>query len=129
MSLKASLYTYLSTYAGLTALIGTRIYPSGDVPQGPVIPYCVYSRPNSERVYSHQGFSSLTDDNLQINCYSTTTLSVEAIEAQVIAAIEAWPATNGSVQAAFVDNVVGDLYDPQTELQFSAIEISIAHSF
>lgn len=129
MSLKTSLYSYLSTYAGLTALVGTRIYPSGDVPQSPIVPYCIYSRPNSERTYSHQGYSSLNEDNVQINCYNTTTAGVEAIEAQVIAAIEAWPAADSDVQAAFIQNIVGDLYDPNTDLQFSTLEVLLLHSF
>jgi len=128
MSLKTSLYSYLSTYAGLVALVGTRIYPVGDVPQSPTVPYCVYSRPSSDRVYSHQGYSHLSEDDIQINYYDTTTAKVEAIEAQVIAAIEAWPAANSSVQMALITNIAGDLYDPQTDLQFSELEVSLFHS-
>jgi hypothetical protein len=127
MSLKSSLYTYLSTYAGLTALIGTRIYPAAEVPQG-LKTYCAYSQLSNDRTYSHQGFSHLEDTDLQINCYAETTLSADAIAAQVTLAIEAWPAANADAQAAFV-NTISDLYEPQTDLHFSAVEVSISHSF
>ena len=113
MSVEADLYAYLSTYAGLTELVGTRVYPLV-APQAVKESYCTYQKISPGRKYSHGGFSNLSRPRIQVNCYATTYAQAKAIAVQVIAAVEAWPGAS-NIQAAFVENEI-DMYDPDTEL-------------
>jgi hypothetical protein len=110
MSAVGDCYEYLSTYAGLTALISQNIWrmraPSGTSP-----PYVVISDISTIRHYSHEGYEHLRDVHLQVSCYSEDHDECERIRDQVIEAIEAWPAANTTIQDAFVDNFLC-IYDP-----------------
>lgn len=113
MSIETELYTYLSTYAGLTALVSTRIYPLV-APQKIQEPYCTFQKISSSRQYSHGGYSGLQRPRMQVTCYAPTYEAAKAISVQVIAAVEAWPGA-ANIQATFVENET-DLYNPDTEL-------------
>lgn len=111
MSIETDLYTQLSTHAGLTALVSTKIYPVL-APQKVDLPYCVYLKVSNVRQYSHQGFSNLERVRLQISCFAKTYSTAKDVAAQVIAAMEAWSAS--SVQAVIPDGEE-DLYEEDTE--------------
>lgn len=107
MGLKDDLYSRLSTYPGITALISTRIYP-GVGPEGMTSSYAVYSVVSRRRVYSLGGFSHLTEYRVQVSCFAQLPLvsgepRAQAIAEQVIAAMENWPATNSKVQSCLQD--------------------------
>lgn len=103
MSIETELFSYLSTYAGLTTLVSTRIYPV-DAPQQPTYPYIVYFKVNNNRKYCHQGFANASTQLFQADCYATTYSDAKAIATQLITAIDSWYLTNTKVQAAFIDN-------------------------
>lgn len=107
MSLQSDLYTRLSSYSGLTALVGTRIYPVA-ASQTSTMPYCVYQVISRERQYSHQGFSNLERYRVQISCVAADPDVVRDVVTQVIAAMEGWPAANSMVQSCLHD---GDFDD------------------
>jgi hypothetical protein len=117
MSAVGDCYEYLSTYAGLTALIGQNLHRVR-APQGTKPPYCVISRIIPVRHYTHQGYAGLQDVHLQVSCYSLDEDECEQIADQVIAAIEAWPkAGNPYIQDAFIDGAP-TLYDPDVSDAF-----------
>jgi hypothetical protein len=128
MTFEEQLYAYLSADTDLTALVGKRIYPEGEVPQKPGKPYCVYSRVFSDRLYSHQGFSGLEDVSLQVNCYSETALQARQVSIRLTAAMEAWITANSNAQKVLRGDSKG-LYDGQLDLPFHMVEFSITHSF
>lgn len=103
MSIETDLYSYLSTHAGLASLIGIRIYPVQS-PQKVACPYCVYFKVSPGRSYTHQGHSPPDRPRMQVSCFGNTYASAKAVAAQVIAAMEAWPAANSSVQAVLLDD-------------------------
>ena len=119
MGIESDLYGYLSTYAGLTALISTRIYPLV-APQNVTKPYCTYQKISLERKYSHGGYSGLQRPRLQVSCYAETYEQSRAVADQVIAALEAWPGA-ANIQAVFIENEI-DLYDPDTGLQYIPVD-------
>jgi hypothetical protein len=55
-------------------------------------------------------------------------LEADTIAYQITLAMEAWPAANSGIQAAFIKNIVSDLYDESTDLHFTAVEVSVTHS-
>jgi hypothetical protein len=115
MGLITDFYTRLKTYAGLTALIGTRVYGGDNAPDGVSRPYCVYSQVSAGRKYTHSGYAGIQRPRMQVNCYADTYEEAKEVAAQVTAAMESWPAANVQVGAAFQDNEV-DLYDNETGL-------------
>lgn len=127
MSLQSDLYSHLSTYAGLTALVDERIYPLV-APQGAAYPHCVYSIVSNVRSYSHGGYSGLDRVRVQISCYAQDSSTgagydmAKAVAAQVIAALENW--NNVRVQAARPENEV-DLYDAQAEAHYVPVDVFV----
>lgn len=119
MGVESDLYGYLSTYAGLTALISTRIYPLV-APQNVTKPYCTYQKISLERKYSHQGFSDLQRPRLQVSCYGETYGQARTVADQLIVALEAWPGA-ANIQAVFVENEI-DLYDYDTGLHYTPVD-------
>jgi hypothetical protein len=120
--MEQALYTRLSTYAGLVALVSTRIYPLV-APQNATKPYITYSRISTQREYSYSGYSNLQRVRFQISCYAETYAAAKAIAIQVMAAVEAWTA----VQAAFVENQT-DLFEKETKLYHVPVDIFVWNS-
>lgn len=118
MSMETDLKTQLFGHAGLTALVGTRIRPVL-APGKLEAPYCVYMVVSQVRQYSHDGYGNLDRYRAQISCFtqdkdgSSGYGQAAAVAAQVIAAMEAWPAANVRVQACFLEDR-GDLYEEET---------------
>lgn len=78
-SLHQALYKYLSGYAPLVALVGTRCYP-GIAPSKAAFPYVTVQRIAVDSIYHHGGPSATADTMMQIDCWST-----DAMQAQQVA--------------------------------------------
>lgn len=102
--IEEELLIYLKAHAGLSALVSTRIY-GGEAPQGIAKPYLVYTREDTDKEYSHDGYSSLQRIYMYLQCYGSGYLSAKQVSDQVVAAIHAWPAANANIQAAFIEDV------------------------
>ena len=88
MDVKRALYQCLSGYAGLTALVGSRIYPNR-APQNCTMPAVVYQQVTDRRTYTKDGYAGLAWPLFQISCYAETYEQAEAVRAQVEAALHA----------------------------------------
>jgi hypothetical protein len=88
MSLETKLYTLLSGNAGVVALVATRIYPL-TAPQEAAMPYVVYTRVSSGRLYSLTGYSNLEYPRMQVDCYGTTYSEAKLLSEAVVTAIRA----------------------------------------
>ena len=64
-----ALYYELANAATITALVSTRIYPAGDVPQDTTSDYMTYQRVSSRRV-RHQGGLGLVEARYQFDCWA-----------------------------------------------------------
>jgi hypothetical protein len=126
--LEEGLYAYLSTYAGLTSLISTRVYPLV-IPQGATLPCLTYQRISTNRSLSHDSSgigSELTSSRFQFDAWATTALSAKAITDQVRAALNGKKGTMASVtiQAGLVDDEQS-LFEPDTKLYRSRSDFFI----
>lgn len=121
---------YLKGYAGLTALVSTRIYPQ-PLPQGATLPAVTYKRISTPRVMSHSGASGLAMPRFQFDCWSEDVLEARQVANQVRIALTAFRGTMGgaggvSVQGGFPKNELGD-YDPTPGRYRAILDVVIHH--
>lgn len=113
--LDAALFSRLSTFAALTALVSAAKISALTAAQGVVTPYVVWQEIDDIPDYSHQGRSSLRHPRVQVSSYASSLGNAKAINAQVMVALETWPSANADVQDVSVENVI-PLYDAATTL-------------
>lgn len=119
--IEETLYSYLSGHAGLSALVGNRIYPVV-APQGVTKPYCVCKKVSNARQYAMGGIVAAQRHRFQVSCFGTTYSSAKNVAAQVTAALEAWKAAE--VLAAFAINEI-DMYEQDTGLYHIPVDFYI----
>lgn len=122
--IEATLYNRLSTYAGLTALVGTRIYPL-IMPQGVTYPALVYQRISTVPRYACMGTDvGLVRTRIQVTAWGDTFAEVKAIANQVRQALQRWNPTG--VQDTFI---VGeyDLFDETAEKFGAAVDAEVIY--
>jgi len=92
-----ALYYELSNAAAVSALVGSRIYPAGDVPQNPTRPYIAWFKVDNIHARHQGGSSLLTQARFQLDAWAETGTAAEAI----------YEAVRG-----LLDNYAGELGDP-----------------
>lgn len=85
-----SLYAYLSTYAPLTALVATRIYP-GVAPQTTPFPYVTIHELNVASHYHLQGASATFDTLIQVDCWALAPMESKQIARVIRLSLEGQP--------------------------------------
>lgn len=129
MTLGEALYSYLSTHAGVNALVGTRVFPQV-VPQGeprPAIAYFKVSDPTG-RTFGRRFFAK---PRYQFNCWGESYASARAVGDAVKSALENYAGMMGGDAGVkvrmtyFQDDQ--ELYDEPTGQTVVAIEYSIEH--
>lgn len=83
-----SVYSALATYAGVTAIVGERIYPVV-LPQGGTFPAISYQRIDTDPVNDFDGWDTLDNLLMQIECWSEGHLECRQLATQVKAAFAA----------------------------------------
>ena len=116
-TIEEAVYSRLTTFAGLAALIGTRAYPLV-IPIDATLPAVAYQTISSEPQWSHDGFSGLTQTRVQISTVAGDYATAKRVDQQVRTAFNAvsftivlgTQAADVHVQGAFIDNSLDD-YD------------------
>jgi len=80
----------LRAWPGLSALVGTRIYPAAAAPQNVQTPYIVYERRDSERVSTFAGDAGLVDLSFMLECFDVTRTGANAVRREVRLALQRW---------------------------------------
>jgi hypothetical protein len=110
LTIEAGLVYKLTTTAGLTALISTRVYLER-IPQGATLPCLTYQRISTPRVLAHDtsGSAGTASPRFQFDAWATTYASAKSITDALRAALNGFRGTITSgadsvvVQAALVD--------------------------
>lgn len=135
VEIEQGLGSYLSTYAGLVALISDRVYGM-KIPQGATLPLLVYTRVSTPRELTHDttgATGTLENPRFQFDAYGTTALAVQAITTQLREALNGKTGSIGAganqmtIQAAYVVDEVPE-YDVPTELYRQRSEFIIWHA-
>ena len=92
MSIESSLFTALTTHAGLRALIAARLYPDA-MPQGVTLPCVVYQRISTPRfqVLGATQAVAVSRPRFQFSCWALTASGALAVAAELRAALLAMP--------------------------------------
>lgn len=122
--IEETIYTRLSTFAGLIALVNTRIYPI-IMPQGVTYPAVTYQRISAESrescMIEDVGFARTT---FQVTAWGDTFKEVRTISEQLRQALQRWTASG--VQGTFILGEY-DLYDPDSLKYGAAIDAQVVH--
>ena len=126
MAIQNHIYTRLSGYAGLTALVGLRIYPVV-APESPVYPLVIYTLISPDKPKTSGGTSGNQIAALyQFSCWADTYASARAVADQIIAAFEDYSGTSDStvIQFSFYESE-NEMFEPTTKKHFIAIDFMI----
>jgi hypothetical protein len=114
--LDAALFTRLSTYSPLiTSLVPATHIAAVTIAQGILVPYVVFQEIDDIPDYAHDGQNGLRHPRMQISSYASSFLGAKAINVQVMAALETWPAAAPDVQSVQIENTI-PMYDQATAL-------------
>jgi len=83
--MRVQLYDYLTNYAGLTALVSTRIYPQR-VPTGKALPTLSYTFDGRTPEYDQSGVDGTQRVTVEFNCNAATLGEAVDISNQIYAA-------------------------------------------
>lgn len=111
-TLESALYTRLSGYAGLTALVSTRIYPI-ILPQEPTYPAVTYQRIDGPREHALSADMGIPHPRIQIDSWGNTHVQAWAVATQVRGALQRW--SDADASPAVLDCLLDsddDSYEP-----------------
>ncbi|MBE9509124.1 MAG: DUF3168 domain-containing protein [Chloroflexi bacterium] len=92
LQLEAALETTLAAHGGLSALVGSRIYPL-QAPMGSTLPCVVYQRIAADRVHAMAADSGLASASFLVNSYSESYAEAKDVAAQVKDCLQDFSAT------------------------------------
>lgn len=122
-----TLYNRMNAFAGLTALIGNRIYrPPAPLQVG--LPAVTYQLISSRRVRTVCGSVHVVE-RVQINAFADTPDDADAVADAVVSAFDHWIDTSGSVQirrATVVDQQ--DFHSGDSEKYWRTVDLLVARS-
>jgi hypothetical protein len=105
VTIGAAVYKYLTTYAGLTALISTRVYPDV-LPQSVTYPCVSFEAISEEEIESFQTASStLIGVTYSFSCWAATRASARAISEQIRTAFKNYSGVMGGAGGVTVSAV------------------------
>ena len=87
MDISDALYNYLSNYAGLTALVSTRIYPLV-LPQDGTLPAVAYQKVSAIRTHTMGNDPGVARPRYQFTCWGETPTEAKEVAAQIRAALQ-----------------------------------------
>jgi len=97
MTIEEGLYSYLSTFAGIVALISDKIYPIS-IPQSVELPAIAYTKIAADRPRSAiGGHSGLTVTTFQISVFAETKTEESALTEQLHTALLNYKGLMGAV--------------------------------
>jgi len=116
------LYTKLSNIAGISDLVGDRVYPMLPGIDEPT-PFIVYGKVSKLPTNKMQQTSDLRHTRIQVDVYADDYDSALAVRDLVIPAMERWSdsGTNPIIADTFLENEI-DLYEDQTKQVHIAID-------
>jgi len=113
MSTETDLYATLIADGTVSALVGTKVYPS-PAPPGTGRPLVAYSLLSSVPFHTLPGVNNAAHETIQINCHADTNSGAKTLAAAVIGALEG----NGYRVGTY------DLYDDITQVYSTIIDWS-----
>lgn len=117
MSIEAAIYSRASGHAGLSALVSSRIYPMGEVPQNPVLPFVAWRRISTQRQWAGGSDAAVVSARFQFDAVAASFIECRLLAAQIDAAFRRWRGTlaGTTVQDSLFETEI-DLHEPDAGL-------------
>lgn len=116
MSLKQALFQVLRDNAPVAAIVVDRIYP-GVAPLGAPLPYITYQRISSTHERHMTGRSGVAHPRMQINCWSTSGITLEDLVDKVRLKLDRFAGPMGAIAlqvfGSYLDNIRDDQVIPK----------------
>lgn len=134
MTIQDAIYSYLSTYSGLTALVSTRIYPIM-APQGAAAPHVIFYKASGNSVHTMSTDPRLGRSSFSFSCYATTPEGAQAVATAIRDAMrdqggQTWGAVDGAgglyINSVLTENEV-ELADETTGWFCVVLDFEIYH--
>lgn len=127
MTIHSEIYSRLSGYSGLTALVSTRIYPNL-APQNVTYPYVTFRQVSAVRESGFGADIDIIRTRIQLDAFAETHLSSRNIAAQIIAALQRWSNPSGTPEVIDVqiDNDM-DQFEIDPVLHHAIVDIITYH--
>lgn len=132
MTIEADIRTALTGHAGLSALVGTRIYPD-KLPQNPTYPAIVYQRISTPRAQAISGTVASAAPRFQFSIYAKDASGVTGYDKSIAVATQlraALLAMTGSTVTIHEVRLAGELggWEDSPEITHRALDAIILHS-
>lgn len=133
MKAEKVIHNRLSTHAGVSALVSTRVYPLV-LPQEPTYPAITYAKVSSQRIEAVHSDPGMAIIRIQVTCWALTFDSVKSLAEQVRLALERYgTAVTGTTIAGVTvyDIRMGseaDAYEPTLDAFASSIDFTVTHA-
>lgn len=128
MSLASIIVTKLSQTGAVTALVGTRIYRKGELPQTPILPAVEFFRVSTPREVSHSGDSNLAYPRVQFDCFADKHSEADAVAKAIRQAFDGIDETIGGELLKFGSaRGQGDQHDPVLDRHKVILDIKFHH--
>lgn len=122
---ESTLYSRLTTFAGLVALVVKRVYPL-IIPQGAAYPAVTYQRISTEpREVAMGGDPGIARARIQVTAWANTFDDAKDVGNQVRLALERWNPTGVFDTYIIAEN---DLYDEEAYKFGVAIDAQVVHT-
>jgi len=122
MHIEEYLYSRLSGFGGLSALVSTRVSPMKAI-EFSDLPAATFKRVAGGLDYDHDGAEALTESFWQIDAWGSSYTAARDVAAQIVAAIEA---DDPRTFYAFVLDVAQD-YETDTRIYRAKVEVRILY--
>lgn len=131
MLLEEAIRAHLVANGGVSALIGTRLYPLV-LPQDPTYPAIVLTRVSGVREHSHDGPSLLSTSRLQLDCIAPTAAAAKNVADKVRLALDGFRGTMGGaggveVNGAWLEDE-RDGYDDELRVYSASVDYMVLHN-
>jgi hypothetical protein len=118
------IYTRLSTFAGLTTLVSTRIYPV-IMPQGTIKPAVTYQLISSPRGKAMGSDPGMVTARYQFIAWATTNLEARNVTKQVRLALERYRVAG--IEDCFIETEY-DVFDEAAILHGRGLDVIVNHT-
>lgn len=119
--IEAKLFSYLTSNANVSELVGTRIYPI-TLPPNYTLPAITYAKISGPKINAKGGATGLAHPRFQFSCWSKSYTEAKIIADTVRLALNAW-----SECTTYTENEL-DLYEQDTGLYHVPIDVVIWHA-
>jgi len=114
MSIYEALVAYLGTVSGLSALIGTRLYPD-EIPQRDTLPAVFYMTVSDIKDHVYGAVQAVESPNIQFTVYADTKAEAEAVAEVIKTALTDFSGSMSGVTVQYIDliNELPSMYTSQ----------------